>query len=1008
MRYLVPLLTLLAADAPTTDGLSPAKSLVQFDHPDDLEVTLFAAEPLIKNPTSIDIDARGRVWVFEAVNYRHFRNTDKPLREAGDRILILEDTDHDGRADKSTTFYQGRELDGGHGVCVLGNKAIVTTPGKVLLLTDTDGDDRADKKELLFSCAEGVEHDHGLHAFKFGPDGKLYSNFGNKAGQLRDQHGKTIIDLAGNEINDDGTPYRQGMVFRCDLDGSNVETLGWNFRNPWEVAVDSYGNIWQSDNDDDGNRSTRINFVMEFGNYGYVDEMTGAGWRSQPQTGDKPLFYYHWHLGDPGVVPNLLNTGAGAPTGILFYEGNSLPARFHNAIIHADALPNVVRAYPIQPDGAGYKATIEPIIDGSGDKWFRPSDVCIAPDGSLFVADWYDAGVGGHRMADIDQGRIFRMTTPENADSYKVPEFDFETPEGAAQALTNPALSVRYLAWTALVEMGARAEPALEKLWQHENPRFRARALWVLGQGEDGPQWVEKAIQDENPNIRITAIRLARQLAHDGKLKLPEILEQIVGDENPQVRRTAAIALREVDIAQAEPLWETLADQYRGQDRWYLEALGIAADGRWTDIMFDTGFSKTPGEPATPESLEASLDVIWRSRSRLTTYVIQMAIISGDIPEGSLPRFFRALDFQPPNPWTLPFLELALKQPLDTPRSKYIATEFLRRVEALNLEDPQQKTNFERLITSFKGTPQFVEFVNQFNLTEYDDELIALAIENPNNETGIAAVQSLFKRNQSDKLIAFLNDAPPEKAAKLAQAIGNTASGEAVEILLPIVGDDEADLETRRQSVAGLARTRGGANRLLKIIEQDQLDSALEPAAEAALKSNTDPALQAKINKAFPPPPGSENPLPPIAELVKRRGDANKGRLVYLTEGTCVKCHQYMGIGKNVGPDLAEIGDKLSRQALYESILYPSAGISHNYASYVAVTAEGTVVTGLLISETPEEVVLKGADGIERAFQRDELLEFVKQDVSLMPNDIQRLITEEQLVNLVEFLTTLK
>jgi hypothetical protein len=70
------------------------------------------------------------------------------------------------------------------------------------------------------------------------------------------------------------------MVFRCELDGSNVETLAWNFRNNWEVAVDSFGTMWQSDNDDDGNKGVRINYVMEFGNYGYSDEMTGAGWQT--------------------------------------------------------------------------------------------------------------------------------------------------------------------------------------------------------------------------------------------------------------------------------------------------------------------------------------------------------------------------------------------------------------------------------------------------------------------------------------------------------------------------------------------------------------------------------------------------------------------------------------------------------------------------------------------------------------------------------------------------------
>src|SRR5205807_67426 len=216
---------------------------------------------------------------------------------------------------------------------------------------------------------------------------------------------KPVIDLDGNEVNNHGHPYRMGMVFRCDQDGSNVETLAWNFRNNYEVAVDSFGTLWQSDNDDDGNRGVRINYVMEYGNYGYRDEMTGAGWQTKRTNMESEIPLRHWHLNDPGVVPNLLQTGAGSPTGICVYEGTLLPKVFQNQVIHCDAGPSIVRAYPVVPDGAGYKVTqTVTVLDGSNkNKWFRPADVCAAPDGSLFVTDWYDPGVGGHGQRDLDR-----------------------------------------------------------------------------------------------------------------------------------------------------------------------------------------------------------------------------------------------------------------------------------------------------------------------------------------------------------------------------------------------------------------------------------------------------------------------------------------------------------------------------------------------------------------------------------------------------------------------------
>src|SRR5262249_20397720 len=363
-------------------------------------------------------------------------------RPEGDRILILEDTDGDGKADKVKVFYQGRDVDSAMGICVLGNKVIVSCSPDVLVFT-FDENDNVLKKEKLFTKTGQRQHDHSAHSFVFGPDGKLYWNFGNTGQAVHDRNGKLVVDRAGNPVVDNGRPYYGGMVFRCNTDGSDFEVLAHNFRNNYETAVDSFGTLWQSDNDDDGNFGVRINYVMEFGNFGYRDEMTGAGWQTKRTNMEKEIPLRHWHLNDPGVVPNLLQTGAGSPCSVCVYEGTLLPKVFRNQVIHCDAGPSVVRAYPVVPDGAGYKVTqTVNLLDGSKkNNWFRPVDPCVAPDGSLLVTDWYDPGVGGHGQRDLDRRRIFRVAPP--GVKYTRPQLAFTTAACAAHALSSPNLPAR-------------------------------------------------------------------------------------------------------------------------------------------------------------------------------------------------------------------------------------------------------------------------------------------------------------------------------------------------------------------------------------------------------------------------------------------------------------------------------------------------------------------------------------------------------------------------------------
>ncbi len=633
------------ADAPPTDlpGINKktqenqreaSNAVAGLDVADGLEVTLSASEPDLRSLTNLDVDHRGRVWVCDVMNYRHNDGS----RPEGDRILILEDTTGDGVMDSVKTYYQGRDIDSAMGICVLGNEVIVTATPTVWRFVDDNGDDRPDRKEAMFTETGQPQHDHSAHSFLFGPDGKLYWNFGNTGKQVKDADGKTVVDIHGRAVVDNGQPLYGGMPFRCDLDGSNFEVLAHNFRNNWETTIDSFGTLWQSDNDDDGNRGTRINFVMEHGNYGYRDELTGAGWRDERITMEDEIPLRHWHLNDPGVIPNMLQTGAGSPSGICVYEGRLLPKRFWDQVIHCDPGPNVVRAYPAIADGAGYRATIEPLVTGTFDKWFRPADVCVAPDGSLFVTDWYDPGVGGHRQGDTDRGRLFRIAPPGS--KYNVPEFDYLTADGAAEALKNPNLAVRYMAWTAMHNLGHAAEEALLGLYDDPNPRIQARALWLLGKLEGhGDHYVARALADKNPDIRITGIRLARQLGMTPSVACASAAD----DESPAVRRELAVALRYDQSPSMPTIWAKLAQHHDGKDRWYLEALGLSSDLRAAEC-YQAWLNAIGGNWNTT----IGRDIVWRIRAPEAAEALVQIISDPELSLNDTNRYFRSLEYHDP------------------------------------------------------------------------------------------------------------------------------------------------------------------------------------------------------------------------------------------------------------------------------------------------------------------------------------------------------------------------
>lgn len=919
--------------------------------PEGLKAELWAESPQFYNPTNMDVDHRGRIWVTEAVDYRDFNNKPESGYKhfpKGDRVVILEDTDGDGRADSSKVFVQDEDLQAPLGIAVFGNKVVVSSSPSVIVYTDENGDDKPDNKEVFLTGFGGFDHDHGLHAVVGGPDGKWYLNAGNAGPHnVTDQSGWTLragsIYTGGSPYNtentpgmvsDDGRVWVGGVALRINPDGTGLKVMGHNFRNSYEIALDSYGNIWQNDNDDQV-LSNRTTWLIEGANAGYFSRDGSRNWRADQRPG-QDLPTAHWHQEDPGVLPSGDITGAGAPTGILVYESDALGSQYEGMLLSADAGRNEIFAYMPEKKGAGFELNRNKFISSvktstedyiwyeevDKTKWFRPSDIAVGTDGALYIADWYDPVVGGHQMKDKEgYGRIYRVS-PENR-SVQTPDINLQTTEGQIQALLNPAVNVRYSGFRRLKAKGDNVLEEVKEILSSEKDYHKARAVWLMANlGPQGIQEVENILTDPDEKMRITAFRALRQTNSENLL---DYARGLINDPSPAIRREVAIALRDIPYDKSRDLIMELAKKYDGKDRWYLHGLGIALDKKEEEfypvLKEEIAKGTNPGQWS-----DEAADLVWELHPESAIGDLKQRIETSKLREGQRSRAMTALAF------------------IDSKK----AADAMISLSESNVASLAQEASWW---LQYRKTNEWAQYLEDWQAP------------------------------------------PPRHPLKKHPEMLESKE---------IVKSSLNSMTQRIEVAKTMARDAAGGLFLIDLAAQDQLSSQIKRAAAEDLFKNPDRYVRTLAKEYFDRQSDTRNYE--IQEISALDASVDEGRIQFLQN--CVVCHTNGEGGGQFGPSLSDIGGKMGQRELLEAILQPEKAVQFGFEPWIITTKDGSAAYGILLSNG-DIVTLLDVTGNRHVFHRDNIESSVRLSTSLMPDAASFQMSEQDLADLTKYLLSL-
>lgn len=970
---------------PEERAMSPEDSMKAMHVRGDFHVELFTSEPNVMSPVDMAFDESGKVYVAEMLDYPDDPPPGKPVRS---RIRLLEDTNHDGKYDRSTVFAD--QVLAVSGIMPWKHGLIVTSAPDILFMEDTNGDGKADVRKVLYTGFAKANQEARITNPRLNIDNWIYcSNTGN-GGLIRSAEHPEMPPVLVR-----GTDFRFDPISGKAEAASGPAQFGSTF--------DDFGNRFITQN------TTHIRHVVLPMQYlarapllevaAEAQDISDHGRPSarmypltHPQEWRKERTSLRQERYDENEFHRTEEVGGWftAASGSTIYSGDAWPKEYAGNVFTGDVSGDLIHRDVLFPDGATFRAhraadNVEFLA--STDVWFRPCNFANAPDGNLYFTDIYRQVIETPESIPEEirkkinfyngdtLGRIYRIVSNHSPVHRSLqPNLGaLSSPDLVAQ-LAHPNGWNRWTAHRLLLERQDKtALPKLQDMAASgSSPEARMHALSLLDALSGlTPAEIGHALKDSDGRVRENAVRLSERYMNSVKPLAADVVAA-AADSDPHVQFQATLVLGDLKDPKSLTTLAELAHE-NSSDQWFRSAiLSSVADS--ASPFYEELLAK--GETWTDPQLLVGLSALIGSRrkeSELSQWFISLKKLKQ--PAQELTGLTRGLELVRARYLQVPGAEPALLQQIDSGnepvrRAAWEASwhfkldKLLQRAmkDATNVDLPE--ANRVIAIRALRG--------GRFNAVGPVLDKILVPNALPNIE--VAAI---------DSLAAF--DDP--SVAKIILAHWGDLSPQAHE-----------------HGFEALVAHKNRVPVLLQAVQEGKLDrSALDGSVRSHLYENPDPAIVSRARTLLGS--GSDNPAQAVGrykDVVTLPGDSFQGKIVF--QANCARCHMPRIQGGRVGPDLSGINNK-TKEELLTDILNPSYAIEPTYINHVAITKDGYIYDGIISNETPGLITLRsGSESGDETLLRSNIAEIRSSRVSLMPEGFEKTLKDQDVANIIAYL----